>query len=544
MYETTRTPVFSRYELLDELGSGGMGTVFKARQKFVGRLVAFKVLPPGLREDDETLKRFEREAEALGRLKHPHVVTVFDAGVEGGFPYLAMEFVEGKDLRKTLKERKRLTVDEVTRLGIEVAEALDHMDERGLVHRDLKPSNIIIDEDGRAVLTDFGIAFAATMPRITQGAMGTPEFMSPEQADGKPLDIRTDLFSLGVVMYECLVGELPFRREGEGLTSLTKMLHQIINEPPPSVTAKRAEVPQELSEIVSKLMQKDPALRYQKASELATALRKEPQKQPSGGYSLLESYTFPASVIFQQVSAESPAKEEPIASSPAKKPEPKPLVGPASTKNATSSDASRSVKEEKVVPVLPKPRELDIQEAPQVKVEKKPEVKKKTRRQLRKEAREAAKRGERPKAKTAFKLWLIAGFLLFIYDIFDGGVPSFADGAIIFNFLALTPAITGALVTLLSGTTQNSSVWRGIFLGTMLGIVLSGVLSTAIMRLIESFGWESYILPADDLTAALIAGSIIASAFSSAITGLCLGIKFWFASRKAARNEKANSEAS
>jgi serine/threonine protein kinase len=232
MPETVRTPIFTRYELIDELGSGGMGAVYKARQKFVGRLVAFKVLPPALRHDAEALQRFEREASALGRLIHPNVVTVFDAGIEGGFPYLAMEYVEGPNLRKVLQDQGRLPIDDVVRLGMEIGEALDHVQSRGLVHRDVKPSNILVKPDGAFVLTDFGIAFAATLPRITQGAMGTPEFMSPEQADGQPLDIRSDLYSLGVVLYECLAGAVPFRLDGESLTSLSHLLHQILHFSP------------------------------------------------------------------------------------------------------------------------------------------------------------------------------------------------------------------------------------------------------------------------------------------------------------------------
>ncbi len=235
MSETTRTPVFSRYELIEELGEGAFGAVYKARHRVMKRLVALKVLPPALRKDAETRERFEREAEALARLHHPHVVQIYDADIEQSFPYLAMEFVEGRDLRKVLQERKRLSVDEVIQLGTEMAQALDHVHSQGIVHRDVKPSNIMMGPDGHAKLTDFGIAFAATLPRITQGILGTPEFMSPEQVDGVTVDGRSDLYSLGVLLYECLTGTVPFQREGEGLTAMYALLKRIQEEAvPPS----------------------------------------------------------------------------------------------------------------------------------------------------------------------------------------------------------------------------------------------------------------------------------------------------------------------
>ena len=273
MPETIRTPIFTRYELLEEIGSGGMGAVYKARQKYVGRLVAFKVLPPALRNDAEALQRFEREAGALGRLNHPNVVGVFDAGVEGGFPYLAMEYIEGKNLRQVLQERGRLSVEAVVRLGLEMADALDHIQRQGLVHRDIKPSNIILNPDGKAMLTDFGITFAATLPRMTQGTMGTPEFMSPEQADGQTLDIRSDLYSLGVVLYECLTGALPFQRQGDSLTSLSQLLNQVLREKPPRLQDRRPDAPASLAEAVHRCMEKNPQDRFQTGAALAEVLR-------------------------------------------------------------------------------------------------------------------------------------------------------------------------------------------------------------------------------------------------------------------------------
>ena len=271
MPETTRTPVFSRYELIEELGEGAFGAVYKARHRVMKRLVALKVLPPALRKDAETRERFEREAEALARLNHPHVVQIHDADIEQSFPYLAMEFVEGRDLRKVLQERKRLSVDEVIQLGVEMAQALNHVHSQGIVHRDVKPSNIMIGPDGHAKLTDFGIAFAATLPRITQGVLGTPEYMSPEQVEGRAVNGRSDLYSLGAVLYECLAGAVPFRRQGEGLTEMYALLKRIQEEPVPTI--RRADVPPWLADVLARCLAKEPGDRFPDGEALAKTLR-------------------------------------------------------------------------------------------------------------------------------------------------------------------------------------------------------------------------------------------------------------------------------
>ncbi len=258
MPETIRTPVFNRYEVLDKIGSGGMGTVYKARDVHLDRWVALKVLPPGLQEHPETLERFKREARALARLKHPSVAAVYDANVESGFPYLVLEFVEGENLEQVLAERGPLEVQEVVRMGVELAEALDHIHQHHVVHRDIKTSNIIIGPEGRAVVADFGIALVATLPRISRGALGTPEYMSPEQADGKPLDGRADLYSFGVVLYECLTGTVPFDRDGESLAELTVMMQEIMEAPLPPLRTRRADVPAWLAAVVERCLAKKP----------------------------------------------------------------------------------------------------------------------------------------------------------------------------------------------------------------------------------------------------------------------------------------------
>ncbi len=514
MPETTRTPVFTRYEILEELGSGGMGTVYKARQKFVGRLVAFKVLPPALRQDAEALQRFEREAAALGRLKHPNVVAVFDAGVEGGFPYLAMEFVQGKNLRQVLQERGRLSVDEALRLGIEMAEALEHVQRRGLVHRDVKPSNILIDPDGKAMLTDFGIAFAATLPRITQGAMGTPEFMSPEQADGRALDIRSDLYSLGVVLYEGLAGAVPFKREGDSLTSLSKLLHEILHAPPPRLTVPG--VPAWLADAIHRCLEKDPARRFQTGADLARVLREQaapqaaarPQAEaPTGatnGHALPQQATAPArrTPVVKEAPAPTGATRR-RKTKPEARPPRNPAIAPPRQRQPS---------------LLPAPSEAGVQQTPRTPPAKRPDVK-----------------PARPRARTAFKVWLLLGLLLAAYVVFvawpvDG--KGLARVLLAVNVFSFTPAVSGALATLFAGHKQQRKVGRGIFVGALFGGVCSALASGWLISVDHALGHYAALFepPAVSLLEQAVVVGGAAALFSATITGLVLNLKFRFSS--------------
>lgn len=271
--ETSRTPIFRRYEVVAKIGSGGMGTVYKARDTHLGRLVALKVLPPGLQEDDDALERFKRESRALARLKHPRVASVYDAHVEGGFPHLVMELVDGETLERMLKARRSLTAEETARIGIDICEALEHIHAHRIVHRDVKSSNIIMEPRIGAVLADFGIALEASLPRISQGALGTPEYMSPEQAEGRELDGRSDLYSVGVVLFECLTGRTPFRRSDDSLASLMKLLKRITDESVPPLHEIRSDTPTWMADIVARCLEKDPDRRFASAVELASALR-------------------------------------------------------------------------------------------------------------------------------------------------------------------------------------------------------------------------------------------------------------------------------
>jgi len=523
MPETIRTPIFTRYELIDELGSGGMGAVYKARQKFVGRLVAFKVLPPALRHDAEALQRFEREASALGRLKHPNVVTVFDAGVEGGFPYLAMEFVEGPNLRQVLQEQGRLPIDDVIRLGIEIGEALDHVQSRGLVHRDVKPSNIIVKPDGHFVLTDFGIAFAATLPRITQGAMGTPEFMSPEQADGKPLDIRSDLYSLGVVLYESLAGAVPFRLDGESLTSLSHLLHQILHVSPTALQEKRPDAPSWLAEIVQRCMAKNVDDRFQTAAALAAALREgagtaatpsppaAAPETPKPEASLPEAAP-PAAETQRETSRNAPRRTE-----TAPEPPPPPSAGTRGkgwTGAYVYRSSTKSIELDEEAPTeLPVPARAS-------KLEKADEANQK-------KTAHPEKKNRKPRARTAFRIWFVLGLLCFAYYLFEYGLSStvegVVDGLVALNVLCLTPALTGALVTLFSRSKQpKSKVGRGLFLGILFGIVLSLACTAAIVIVANTVDWTN------ENAGLVIAVSATAAAVSATVTALVLGLKSLF----------------
>ncbi|HMB92814.1 MAG TPA: protein kinase [Rhodothermales bacterium] len=510
--------MFSRYEILEELGHGGMGTVYKARQKFVGRLVAFKVLPPAMRQDAEALTRFEREAAALGRLKHPHLVSVFDAGVEGGFPYLAMEFVEGKNLREVLQERGPLPVAEVQRLGMELADALDHVQAQGLVHRDVKPSNILIDDAGRAVLTDFGIAFAATLPRITQGAMGTPEFMSPEQADGKPLDIRSDLYSLGIVFYECLTGRVPFERRGDSLTALSTLLHKILHEPP--TLLPEDEIPAWMTGIVQRCLQKDPADRFQTGTDLVAALRAEATTEQAPVVSLPKPVTItppsvsnghaPVSVPVEVTAPPTPEKSKPEKS----------WFKHRKKKTSTSSQKPAQPVVERPTP--PAAQSTPLREDPvQEKLVKHREKKAKLKRE--------AKRLKRPKAGTAFKVWLLMGLIMVaaILSQDDSMIP-LAYGLLMLNFFSLTPAVTGTLVSLLSVSKEKSRIWRGIFVGGLLGMLCSWAFSAGLLAGAEYLGYSTSLHEENQLFSFLYLLGLASAGTSALITGLVLGIKFMF----------------
>jgi serine/threonine-protein kinase len=241
-----------------ELGRGGMGRVFLGREELTGRQVALKVLAAELAQDVGFLQRFQREIEALQKLDHPNIVRFYESGLENGFYYYAMEFVEGENLEEILAKRQRLPYDEVLAIAQQVCAALKHAHDHGIIHRDLKPPNLLMTADGTVKLTDFGIAkvFASQNLTATGGVIGTAEFMSPEQATGKPVTKRSDVYSLGVVLYTLLTGRPPFQGKTH-MEVLHKHCYAHFDKPQSFVPG----LPYEVDELVGQLLEKDPAKR-------------------------------------------------------------------------------------------------------------------------------------------------------------------------------------------------------------------------------------------------------------------------------------------
>src|ERR1039457_359622 len=265
-----RSERFGRYEILTELGRGAMGVVYKARDPKINRVVAVKTVslagqPP--EEEREYRERFFREAEAAGRLSHPGIVTIFDVGEEPEtrVPYIVMEYVGGQFLDKLLsRDDHKLPVETALQLALELAEALDCAHGQGVVHRDLKPANILLTEDGHAKIADFGVAKLNLANHTLAGrALGTPAYMSPEQLNGEAVDGRSDLFSLGVILYTVLTGYRPF----QGNSALT-VSFKVVNHEPMPATLLDTELPQGLDHIIARAMAKDPAERYQSGMEM------------------------------------------------------------------------------------------------------------------------------------------------------------------------------------------------------------------------------------------------------------------------------------
>ena len=266
--DMVRQELNEEYEILDELGRGGMAIVFKAKEKQLDREVAIKVLPFSLAFDKEFVERFQREARTSARLEHPNIIPIYRVGKSGRIIYFVMKFLRGKPLSSVLASRGSLPPVEIKRILAEVGRALAYAHKKEIVHRDIKPDNIMFDEHGHAVVTDFGIAKAASGGKLTGTGMsiGTPHYMSPEQAKAQPLDGRSDIYSLGVVGYQCLTGGVPF--DGEDSFSIGyKHIMEEIPTPPLETPEKR-----QLFEIIRKMMAKTPAQRFQNADELIGVL--------------------------------------------------------------------------------------------------------------------------------------------------------------------------------------------------------------------------------------------------------------------------------
>jgi serine/threonine protein kinase len=262
---------FGKYRILEELGRGGFATVYKAIDTTLDREVALKVLDPLLTRDPTFINRFKQEAKVTARLFHPNIATVFEIGEAEGRYFIAMQYIQGGNLRDLVHEIGPLPFDQVVAIVEQIGAALDYAHAHRMIHRDVKPSNILVDADGHALLTDFGIvkALEETNFQTTSGAvMGTPYYASPEQAESRPLDGRSDLYSLGIVAYELCTGKVPFIAD-----STPSLYYKIVHEPPhlPSETNPRAAGP--IEQVLLKAIAKQADQRYQSGQELAGALR-------------------------------------------------------------------------------------------------------------------------------------------------------------------------------------------------------------------------------------------------------------------------------
>ncbi len=262
-----------KYTVIGILGKGAMGIVYKARDPLINREIAIKTVRFDLISDEvekeEVMQRFMREAQSAGSLTHPNIITIYDVGREEDLTYIVMQLIEGPSLQKLISSAERLTTPEVINLMVQVCDGLDYAHKFGIVHRDMKPGNILLDKLGKPYICDFGVARIDTSTLTQAGtAVGTPSYMSPEQVMGKKVDKRSDIFSLGCILYEVLTGRRPFEAE-----SITTVIYKIINENPPALKEFKKGLPVGFEHIISKALAKDPNDRYQSCSQLAADLR-------------------------------------------------------------------------------------------------------------------------------------------------------------------------------------------------------------------------------------------------------------------------------
>ena len=265
---TADTVIDGRYQVIGKVGSGGMAEVYGAEDLQLGRKVAVKVLHRRFTEDEEFVERFRREAQSAAGLQHQHVVSVYDRGEWDGTYYIAMEYLEGRSLKDVIREEAPLEALRCVDIAIQILRAARFAHRRGIIHRDLKPHNVILDDDDRAKVTDFGIARAGASDMTETGSiMGTAQYLSPEQAQGHAVSAQSDLYGIGIVLYEMLAGELPFDAE----SAVTIALKQVSEAPPP-LTEPRPDIPPDLEAVTMRALEKDPAHRFQDADEFIGAL--------------------------------------------------------------------------------------------------------------------------------------------------------------------------------------------------------------------------------------------------------------------------------
>ena len=308
----------SHYKITEKLGEGGMGVVYKAEDTKLDRTVALKFLAAHLLNDDEAKARFLREAKAAAGLHHPNICPVYEIGEAEGKTFLSMAFIEGESLEPRI-ERGPLPLKEALDVGRQIADGLEAAHEKGVVHRDIKPANVMVDAKGHATIMDFGLAQLADRSKLTKigTTLGTPVYMSPEQAQGEKSDRRTDVWSLGIVLYEMVVGRAPFRGDYE-----QAVVYSILNEKPEPLTALRTGVPMELERIVGKCLAKDPKDRYQTAADAIVDLRTCAEKLKSGRSTILRTGAATGTLAGQQGEASKVSTEHVAPSAPVTVPAP------------------------------------------------------------------------------------------------------------------------------------------------------------------------------------------------------------------------------
>lgn len=367
-----------QYKVIEQMGSGGMATVYKAYHPRLDRYVAIKMLHEAFQEDKNFLARFEREAQIVARLEHPHIVQVFDFDEYHGRPYLVMKYIEGRTLKAEL-DAEPLTIEDILSIMTPVAGALDYAHRQGVLHRDIKPSNIIIDTNGDAYVTDFGLARMAQLGDSTLShdvLLGTPHYISPEQAMGnRDLDSRTDLYSLGVVLFELVVGRVPFSAD-----TPFAVIHDQIYRPLPKPSSINPEIPPAVDTVLEKALAKAPTARYATATEMVDAFRS----------AIVQSGMTALDPDRSSIAAESLAKLRDAQTLP-----PTPVIdipAPAASETAPSRPAADEPDEEddsteSWLTGFPKPPPVSIPSIPPTRREAR-----KVKREMQKEARREAKR--------------------------------------------------------------------------------------------------------------------------------------------------------